>query len=417
MVSRIGGWCRRHPLLASIPGVLALCALALWIFRIPLMAAYGDYRLDRMRGAAASRPLVAPFDAPARRAAIAVEDIAFTGCPAIPPPQRQLPDIERFYTDDKESVPDPAKWDAALAKLRNLRLYGIRLGELNSAAISDRNPDPARAECMVRFLETWATAGALTGEPKMMTSSNRAWFLLVNAATTLIILKQDGSIDAARARPIEQWLQTLAWSVIDFDNAMYAAEKDPSRYPNNHVYWAGAAAAAVAVAAQDKQLFLVAMDYARAGLEQVDADGYLSGELWRGARAFDYTMFGAAPLGVIVLYAEANGVDLASVNDGALLRLVRTTAAAPATPAEFERRAGARRETAWNAWPAYVSDLAFVEIALAVKPDPGLERLIAPYRPLFSQNLGGDLTLIYAPPKVARKALETPGKRLPSPPL
>lgn len=397
--------------------MLAIVGIALWIFRVPLAATYGDYRLDRMRGAASNRPLVAPFDVPRRRAAIAVHDIPFTGCPAIPPPQRQLPDIERFYTDRKESVPDPAKWDAAIAKLRNVRLYGIRLGELNSAAISDRDPDPERAECMLRFLEDWASAGALTGEPKMMTSSNRAWFLLVNAATTLIILKQDGAIDAERARPIEQWLRSLAWSVIDFDNWMYAGSWRTSRYPNNHVYWAGAAAATVAVATQDKRLFLVAMDDARAGLEQVDSQGYLSGELWRGGRAFDYTMFGAAPLGLIVLYGEANGVRLGDVNRGALLRLARTTAAAPANPAEFERRAKARREFPWSDWPAYASDLAFVEIALAVTPDPMLEAVVAPYRSLPNQNLGGDLTLLYARPGAARAALQAPGKRLPQQPL
>lgn len=404
-------------MLAWLLSALAIIALCYWLLAAPVLDQIAYFRLNAMRTAQHGQPLVAPFDLPARRAALGGEDLHFATCPPAPAPMRTLPEIERFYADAKQSVRDESKWLAAMARLRDLRVYGIQLGTMNTDHMIDAHPDPARAACMRDHLQRWAAADAMSGEPKMMTSSNRAWFVLINAATTLIILKQDGSITPAQSAPIERWLQRQAWSVIAFDDHMYRRIKNTPRYPNNHVYWAGAAAVAVGVATQDNRLFMAGVAFGRAGLDQVDEAGMLSGELWRGERAFAYTLWAAAPLALIVRYAQANGIPLIDANRGALMRLARTTSAIPSSSALFEQRAQAAPVDRSRPWPHYAGDLAFVELVLASRDDRALQGVIAPYRPLGNENLGGDLTILYAPPAVARQALAHPGIRLPSPPL
>jgi poly(beta-D-mannuronate) lyase len=362
-------------------------------------------------------PLVAPFDAPRRRQAIAWREIAFTGCPPLIAPTHDLVGVENFYTDAKQSVRDETKWLEGRARVKGLREFGIQLGRMSSDQLLDRHPDPARAECMARHLESWANADALTGEMTFMTSSNRAWFVVINAATALIILKQDKSISPDRAAPIERWLAALAWSVLRFDDDMYKRIKETPRYPNNHVYWAGAAAVTAGVAAQDVPLFLRGIENGRAGLNQVDRAGFLSGELWRGARAFRYTLWGAGPLALIVRYAEANGIPLASANHGALVRLSEAIIATPRAPQAFERAAGIAQAENWSTWPSAAADTEFAELIAPLRLSRPTEALAARYRPVFSQMLGGNLTILYGDPAQVRHAIERPGARLVAPPL
>ncbi|WP_157216392.1 alginate lyase family protein [Flavisphingomonas formosensis] len=362
-------------------------------------------------------PLVAPFDAPARRRAIAWRDVPFGGCPALILVDRDLPMLERFYTDDKQSVRDEAKWQRGRDKVRPMRVFGQLMGRLASDQLLDRTPDPARARCMVAHLEAWAKAEALTGNVSMMTSSNRAWFVIINAATALIVLKQDHSISKSEARPIERWLSALAWSVEKFDDEMYQKIRETPRYPNNHVYWAGAAAVTAGVAAQDVRLFLRGIEDGRHGLQQVDAQGFLSGELWRGGRAYRYTLWGAGPLALIIRYAEANGIRLTEVNDHAARRLAESIIMTPASPQAFERAAGTAQIDPWNHMPLRTGDTDFAELLAPLGLGPRIEAYAAPYRPVFSQMLGGNLTILYADPAKVRAAIEHPGTRLTDPPL
>ena len=398
--------------------LLLVAGAALAMIAWPLVR---DYRaaaaLQAMQSDRHGLPLVAPFDAPARRRAIAWQDIPFSGCPPLLPASRDLPAVERFYTDAKQSVRDETKWQEGMAKVRPMRVFGMLLGRLASEQILDRTPDPERARCMIRHLQSWAQADALTGNVGMMTSSNRAWFVIVNAATALIVLKQDHAITREEAAPIERWLVDLAWSVERFDDGMYRKIRDTPRYPNNHVYWAGAAAVTAGVAAQDVRLFLRGVEDGRRGLEQVDANGFLSGELWRGGRAFRYTLWGAGPLALIVRFAEANGIRLADVNHGAIIRLGESIIATPAAPQAFERAAGTPQIEPWARWPLHAGDTDFAELIASLGRSPAIEAFAARYRPVSSQMLGGNLTVLYADPAKVRAAIERPGVRLAGPPV
>ena len=220
-----------------------------------------------------------------------------------------------------------------------------------------------------------------------------------------------------RAAPIEHWLAALAWSVLKTDDQLMRRIKRTPRYPNNHIYWAGAAAVAAAVAAQDPALFLRGVTAGRLGLMQVDRDGLLSGELWRGQRSYGYTLWGAGPLVLIIRFAKANGIDLTPLNDHALARFGDAIVRAPHTPALFEARAGAT-QLGMREWPRQAGDVQFADVFLGLDENAAIERAVAPYRPIFSQMLGGNLTALYAPPAIARSAALHPSATpLPQPPL
>jgi poly(beta-D-mannuronate) lyase len=226
--------------------------------------------------------------------------------------------------------------------------------------------------------------------------------LLAAFALSYLQLAELPGNHAVERAAIEAWFTRLAEDTIKF---MEGRPEAPSSRAN-HRYWNGLGVAAAGIASNQRRLFDWGMASYRLGIEQVEADGVLPLELKRGKRARDYHLYAVAPLVMLAELGAANGLDLYSIHDGALHRLVRRVTESLQDAAFFEARAGAK-QTAFPAGELPTNRLAWLEPYLARFPDSSIERQIAPRRPLASTNLGGNLTLLFGADAQAGNNQET----------
>jgi poly(beta-D-mannuronate) lyase len=106
---------------------------------------------------------------------------------------------------------------------------------------------------------------------------------------------------------------------------------------NNHIYWAGLAVAAAAIANNDHDAGQWAIYTYRMGLANIQADGTLNAEMNRAQMALHYHLYALAPLIMMAELGEANGIDLYSENGGALHRLVKFCVAGLEDPAILQK--------------------------------------------------------------------------------
>lgn len=300
-------------------------------------------------------------------------------CPKVPTPTYRLEGV-RYYVDEKKSAVDPELFRRNRLALKSVDdLANVVIGE-TTAFLKSGRVDAWHALCVVEFLDSWAKAGALSGPFNSQGRLQLNWTVNLLAINYLVV-RSVGS-DEQRSR-ISRWLMRLG-NII-------RANAIRQSLANNLLYWAGAAAAACGIAADDVGLYSWGVEAARKGVLEIRPDGALNAELGRGARAMGYHTFALSPLVMTAELAAANGTDLYAENSGGISRLVNFVIVNLGDCRVIEQMIGDRQKCP----PVGTASLAWAEAYYARFKDVRLKPWLVRLRPIVDAYSGGNTTLIY----------------------
>lgn len=332
----------------------------------------------------AKERIASPFNVPAQNHQGKPRAKPFA-CPPVPAPVINLQGTS-FYTDAKGSKIDQERF--ARANRQESPILGFTSQSAGIAADYAANAphDPERLRCLVARLSAWARAGALLGTADASGINFRIW-ALVPLATSYILVAQSLPRHSEEGKRIRAWLTILANR-----NLQYVESR---RIRNNIAYWAAAGAALASVATQRRDLLDRSARITEAGIATVDQSGALPLEMARGQRALAYHTFALTPLCVAAEVASANGIELFSLNNGALFRVGNRILAAQRSSSFFEKRAGAKQDMAI---PFPAGALAWAEILYRHRQSLALEKALRGSRPIRLERAGGNVTFLYGRP-------------------
>lgn len=312
-----------------------------------------------------------------------------------PKPPDAITDLqfESMYDDADPTRSTVDEFRLAAYKTDSKPLYSFenKLVKMTNQYREGQGQNPAIAACAQKWLYEWAKGDALLGDANRSGILIRKWSL-ASIASAYVQIKHAPWKHPNHKQKIENWLGQVANTVVrDFSNNPQSNSRQ-----NNHLYWAAWSVALTSYAVQDQSLFIWAMDKAKHGVKQIDIDGTLPQEMARASRALLYHVFATSPLVMLAEMGKRNGIDLYSINDGALHKLVNRSLRGLDDPRFFEERTGKTQD--------YTS----------IRSDAGLAWL-APYNfrysnqlaaawnakmssPLFNRRLGGDMTLLFEEP-------------------
>lgn len=291
--------------------------------------------------------------------------------------------LSGYYTDPQSSVPDPARYQAYEAAAAPFH----RVMDQAEAAADTwlATGAPGAASCTLRILDRAAGQHALTGAM----SSNQAhyvqgWTLGALAVTYLKVRTSSAGSPRERAR-IVAWLVQVANATRAYFAVEEAADKGDGL--NNHLYWAGFAVMATAIAADNHDLYRWATQAYVTGTRNVRPDGSLPLEMARGSRALHYHLFAAAPLVMMAEFGAANGQDFYDSDNRALRRLVNRCISGLYSSQWFAQNVGVPQQAPGPQFTA--QDVAWLRPYLARFPDPGPEAILSQMPSLSYEYLGG----------------------------
>ena len=288
---------------------------------------------------------------------------------------------EGFYSDRKSSIIDSAKLKAYNETSGPYKKLG---DEVVDAADAYRTTGSrAAAQCVLRLLNTAAADGVFTG--KM--SSRQAYYVqgwvIGAAAIAYLKIRDSGVVQPESHAALTAWLKTVARQTMDF----YDASTSSGEAGNNHLYWAGLEVAAIAIAADDRNLFDWAVATYKNGVQQITPEGTLPLEMRRGQRALHYHLYAIAPLVYLAEFGKDNGLDLFAENDFALKRLVDRSIAGLNGSGYFDQQAGVAQDTPKG--PPTAEEISWARIYVHNFPDAAISSLLAQATSLSYMYLGG----------------------------
>jgi poly(beta-D-mannuronate) lyase len=175
-------------------------------------------------------------------------------------------------------------------------------------------------------------------------SSAQAYFVQgwVAGAEAIAYLKIDGAGRSTKAQRalILPWLEKIGGET----KAFYENRGRSGNDAQNHFYWAAVELAAIGIAGDNRDDFDWAMHHAEDGIAAIRPDGTLADEMRRGKRALHYHLYAAAPLVMLAELGLPNGLDLYTIDSGALKKLVEVSTAGIVDPSLFARQAGVAQE-------------------------------------------------------------------------
>jgi poly(beta-D-mannuronate) lyase len=312
--------------------------------------------------------------------------VAFTNasysCPAAP----QLPHdfaTNSYYIDNHYSIPDPVlkkKYEDSVAGVENFSRAVVKAADAFHTTGSR-----AAAACVASLLERAADRKTLTGVMAGNQASYVQGWNLGAWAVGFLKVRGSDAVTEQQQKHMADWLKKLA-----AENREYYEHKREHRGPsdahNNHLYWAGFAIAAAAIADNDHSLFHWAMDAYREGAGDIGADGTLPMEMNRGQMALHYHLYALAPLVMLAEFGEANGLDLYAEHDFAIKKLIARCVAGLEDPSFFQQRTGVAQvtEPEIDAW-----QISWAQPYTRRFPDAQISRLLAKAPRLNYTMLGG----------------------------
>jgi poly(beta-D-mannuronate) lyase len=299
---------------------------------------------------------------------IALTDTAYN-CPA-PPPFARTQEISSYYIDSHASVIDPQKF-AAFQKASEASGHLSQYAALAADAYLDKG-SRAAALCVYSLLDAAAKVDAWDGKMSGYQGVYLQNWLLSAVGIAYLKVRPSGLGTAAQESEIQKWFGLLALRVREFFDAELAHMGGD--HENNHLYWAGLAIAAEAIADNDNDAGQWALSAYRIGLENIQPDGSLKAEMDRGQMALHYHLYALAPLIMLAELGEANGIDMYAENNGALHRLVRFCEAGLEDPKILEKRTGVAQVVTL---PYVGSDIGWAVPYARRFPDARLSELIA----------------------------------------
>jgi poly(beta-D-mannuronate) lyase len=300
---------------------------------------------------------------------VVLTDAAYE-CPA-PPAFAKTVEIGTYYIDSKASVIDPkkkAEYDKAAQASGDLSRAAALAADAYLAKGSR-----AAALCVYSLLDAAAKADAWDGKMDNFSGVYVQNWLLSGVGIAYLKVRPSGLATAAQDADIQKWFKLLAGRVREFFDEEVPRLGGPQN-ENNHIYWAGFAVAAEAIADNDHDAGQWALYTYRMGLANIQPDGTLKAEMNRGQRALHYHLYALAPLIMLAELGEANDIDLYAENNGAIHRLVKFCAAGLEDPTILEKRTGVAQVVEL---PYSGSDIGWAVPYVRRFPDAKLSALIA----------------------------------------
>jgi len=358
---------RHLPRQMKIPRGNRFCTLVLPIALL-LLCAVASANDDALRSPWDLRP-------------VAVTDAPYT-CPAA----AQLPHdfvTNSYYTDKHHSIIDPAlkkQYEDSVAPIEDFSRAVVK-----AADTFQTKGSRAAAACAITLLDTAARQKTLAGRM----GSGQAFYVqgwnLGSWAVAYLKVRKSGVVSPEQSHEILKWLKKLAE-----DNQEYYEQKrtrsSTNDAHNNHLYWAGFAISAAAIAINDHGMFRWTMEAYRQGVHDIHEDGTLPLEMDRGQMALHYHLYALAPLVMLAEFGETNGLSLYAERDYAIKRLVSRCVAGLQEPSFFQQKTGVPQ--------VITPEIAAWEISWAQPytrrfPDPELSALLAKAPHLGYTTLGG----------------------------
>ncbi|MFZ1940669.1 MAG: alginate lyase family protein [Terracidiphilus sp.] len=291
-----------------------------------------------------------------------------------------------YYSDSKHSIIDPTRYAAYQAASK--QYGGVEDAAERAADNFQSTGSRAAAACAARILFAQAQANAMAGNM----SSNQAYYVQNWAVGALAVAwLKVRSADALGLSPVQtaaltSWMKTVAGQVEDYFDKQH--EKNSGSGVNNHYYWAGFAALAAGIAANDRSLYDWGISTYKFGIDQIEPDGTLPLEMARGQRALHYHLFALAPLVTMAELASANGDDLYAYDNSRLKLLVDVSVAGLADNHFFAEKSGVAQDTPKDGQIS-ASDISWIRPYARRFPSPAIAAVLS-HTPIGSDRyLGG----------------------------
>lgn len=290
-------------------------------------------------------------------------------CPSSPPFAKTL-EVDSYYIDSHASIIDPKK-QAAFQTASEPTTHLSQFAALAADAYLDKG-SRAAALCVYSLLDAAAKADAWTGKmPGFQGVYVQNW-LLSAVAISYLKVRPSGLGTPDQDARIQKWFALLAARVREYFDAEVA--RLGSDGENNHIYWAGLAVAAEAIADNDSDAGQWAITAYRMGVAAIQPDGSLKAEMNRAQMALHYHLYALAPLIMLAEFGEANGLDLYAEDNGAIHRLVNFCVAGLEDPTLLQKRTGVAQVVTL---PYAGSDIGWAVPYVHRFPNPQLSSLIA----------------------------------------
>ncbi|MCP5162263.1 MAG: mannuronate-specific alginate lyase [Hahellaceae bacterium] len=312
-------------------------------------------------------------------------------CPDIPTPFTQALEFRSKYegSDKSRDQLNPKALASYKSETATINAFEKGISSQIDTFFASGNEQALR--CTLSWLTAWANADALTGEALNHTGKSMRKWALGSMTGSYLKLKFSATRPLAefpgQATAIENWFARLAeLTVQDWDNA-------PLEKMNNHEYWAAWSVMASAIILDRRDLYDWSVKQYRIFATQVDKDGYLPNELARKSRALAYHNYSLPPLTMMAALAKANGDNLVTEGDYALVRLAELVQAGLKDPTLFERKSGTVQTV-----EDMNSDSKFVwlePLCANYSCNEAMQKWLLDARPLKAYRVGGNVTSVF----------------------
>ncbi len=339
--------------------------------------------------AQAADPLVVPvgFSAPV----LTTKHEVFE-CPEVPTPFRQALDFPSKYEGsgkarDELNADADDRYKQAIAPITT---FEIGVATVSSGYM--RQGDSEELNCVLTWLDQWATSEALLGKSTTHTGKSVRKWSLASISSSYLRLQRSRSNPLKgheeQQAHIERWLKAIASQVI-----VEWPLDTPLKKVNNHFYWAAWSLVATGVAINDRSMFNHGMAIYRLFERQVTQDGLLPNELARKSRALEYHAYALSPLAMIATFAIANGEAIEVGPQSPLGKLANTVFDGLTSPPRFADLVASKQETS----KSVASNYGWLEpyCSLGSCSDV-MTNFLHSNRPMKSTRMGGDLTSLFA---------------------
>lgn len=268
------------------------------------------------------------------------------------------------------------------------------LSTMANVAASGGADSQANADCVMDWLQAWATGDALTE----LNSLNARLAVSPRLSGLALAYRQAQTMatpDAQRDEAIVGWFAGQADAVITF----FETEAGPLASTNNLRAWAALATAAIGQISGDETTLTWARESYKLLVCSAEPSGALPSEMERGERALHYQLHAVAPLVVAIAILDADGAADDELCRDSLQSIAQFTLDGVKDPGTVADLVGSEQVFSGEDESELAPyQLAWTEAYLARYPDPALQAYIEPLRPLRYSKLGGDLTAIYGAP-------------------
>lgn len=323
-----------------------------------------------------------------RAAPVPDVSLSSSSCPApVAAPLRDLV-FENLYlkSDPYHATINEAARAAWIEETADAQRFGNALLRMSNGYL--RTGGAGEARCVLSWLDSWAREDALLGKTSDKGIAARQWMLATFSGAWGQVRGAEG-MDEGQARRVEDWLRAVAHAVVED----YPPDAKRASRLNNHLHWAAWAVTSAGMALEDPVLYHWGIARARRVLrEQVEEDGTLPLETARGPRALQYHVFATGPLVMLAEAAARHGDDLYAERGGILRRLVERVVEGVEDPRYFATKAGVEQ---LPAGALHEGHFGWLEAYGRRFPSRKIEGILAPRRPLFSRQTGGDMTFLY----------------------